>query len=226
MCLPGLTAIDIMSKTPKMVNENSLAITAKDILEEHSISQLIAVDEAGAYTGILHIHDLIKEGNYIMAKKQNTEEREMSFLDHLEELRWHLIRSTLAIVIIAVIAFVFREFIFQDIIFAPADPNFISYKFLCKISQLVGSDNGCMTEMNFEIQNRTMSGQFSAALWTSMITGFVLGFPYIIFEFWKFVAPGLHPNERNNSQRIYNRFLAFVFLGYTFWLLCNHSLID
>ncbi len=149
-------------------------------------------------------------------KKQATVEREMSFLDHLEELRWHLIRSTLAIVIIAVVAFVFRDFIFQDIIFAPADPKFISYKMLCKISQLVGSDNGCMTEMNFQIQNRTMSGQFSAALWTSIITGLVLGFPYIIYEFWRFVAPGLHPKERKNSRGFIVVSSLLFFLGILF----------
>lgn len=152
-----------------------------------------------------------------MAKKKlAAEEREMSFLDHLEELRWHLIRSTLAIVIIAVIAFIFRDFIFQDIIFAPANPDFISYEMLCRISQLVGSDNGCMTEMNFDIQNRTMSGQFSAALWTSILTGFVLGFPYLIFEFWKFVAPGLHPNERKNSRGFIIVSSLLFFLGVLF----------
>lgn len=135
-----------------------------------------------------------------MAKKQATQEAEMSFLDHLEELRWHLIRATLAIVIIGVLAFIFRDFIFNEIIFAPSYPDFISYEYLCKISQTFGSAKGCDTEMNFIIQNRTMAGQFSAAIWTSIMAGFVVGFPYIIYEIWRFIAPGLHPNERNNSR--------------------------
>ena len=163
-----------------------------------------------------------------MAKKnQAAEEQEgMSFLDHLEELRWHLIRSTLAIVIIAVVAFIFREFIFQDIIFAPSEPDFISYELLCRLSQLVGSDNGCMTEMNFQIQNRTMSGQFSAALWTSIISGIVLGFPYILYEFWRFVAPGLHPNERKNSRGfiVVSSLLFFIGILFGYYIIAPLSI--
>ncbi|MGB5942357.1 MAG: twin-arginine translocase subunit TatC [Leeuwenhoekiella sp.] len=136
-----------------------------------------------------------------MAKQIKSGETEMSFLDHLEELRWHLIRSVLAIVIVGILAFVFRKFIFDDIIFAPSYPDFISYDVLCRISQFFGSTNGCMENgMNFIIQNRTMAGQFNAAIWTAITAGFVVSFPYIIYEFWKFISPGLYENERKNAR--------------------------
>lgn len=136
------------------------------------------------------------------SKKTNTQEAEMSFLDHLEELRWHLIRSTLAVVIIATVAFIFRTFLFDVIIFGPSYPDFISYEILCKISNLVGMDKGCIGEGGFDfiVQSRKVAGQFNAAIWTSITAGVVVGFPYILYEFWKFISPGLYENERKNSR--------------------------
>lgn len=136
------------------------------------------------------------------SKKTNTQEAEMSFLDHLEELRWHLIRSTLAVVIIATVAFIFRTFLFDVIIFGPSYPDFISYEILCKISNLVGMEKGCIGEGGFDfiVQSRKVAGQFNAAIWTSITAGVVVGFPYILYEFWKFISPGLYENERKNSR--------------------------
>ena len=151
-----------------------------------------------------------------MAKKQNVDQEEMSFLDHLEELRWHLIRATLAIVIVGVVAFIFKDFIFDDIIFAPARPDFISYDFLCRMATIFGSDKGCVNEMNFIIQNRTMGGQFNAAIWTSIIVGVVVAFPYVIYEFWKFISPGLYEKERKNSRGFIIISSLLFFLGVLF----------
>ncbi|MGO4913039.1 twin-arginine translocase subunit TatC [Leeuwenhoekiella sp. W20_SRS_FM14] len=151
-----------------------------------------------------------------MAKKQKVSQDEMSFLDHLEELRWHLIRATLAIVIVGVVAFIFKDFIFDDIIFAPARPDFISYDFLCRMANIFGSDKGCVNEMNFIIQNRTMGGQFNAAIWTSIIVGVVVAFPYVIYEFWKFISPGLYENERKNSRGFIIISSLLFFLGVLF----------
>lgn len=127
-------------------------------------------------------------------------EKEMSFLDHLEELRWHLIRSTLAVMIIAVLAFIFKDIIFDVIIFGPKQADFPTYRLLCRSAQAIGFDSFCFTELPFRIQSRTMSGQFSAHIWTSITAGFVVGFPYVIYEFWKFISPGLHINERKNAR--------------------------
>ena len=132
---------------------------------------------------------------------------EMSFLDHLEELRWHLIRSTLAIVIIASVAFIAKDFIFDTILFGPKKIDFFTYRLFCELSQSLGQGNSlCIEEMPFRIQSRTMSGQFSAHLWTSLTAGFILAFPYIIFEFWRFISPGLHTNERKNAR-------GFIFIA-------------
>ena len=114
---------------------------------------------------------------------------EMSFLDHLEELRWHLIRSVLAIVIVATVAFIFKDFIFNVLLFGPKSKDFITYRWFCSLSQTLGQGSSfCIEELPFRIQSRTVAGQFSAHLWTSVLAGFIVSFPYIIFEFWKFIS--------------------------------------
>ncbi|WP_299209927.1 twin-arginine translocase subunit TatC [uncultured Dokdonia sp.] len=142
------------------------------------------------------------------AKKTKTPQSEMSFLDHLEELRWHLIRSTIAVLVIATVAFVFRKFLFDVIIFGPKDADFISYDILCRISNLVGMEKGCIGEgdLDFIVQSRKVAGQFNAAIWTSITAGVVVGFPYILYEFWKFISPGLYDNERKTSR-------GFIFIA-------------
>jgi len=133
-------------------------------------------------------------------------EKEMSFLDHLEELRWHLIRATLAIVIMASIAFLFKEFIFDVILFGPKKASFPTYQLLCKSAQFLGLDSFCFTELPFRVQSRTMAGQFSAHIWTSITAGFIIAFPYVLYEFWKFVSPGLHRNEKRSAR-------GFIFIA-------------
>ncbi len=125
----------------------------------------------------------------------------MSFLDHLEELRWHVVRSLIAITIFAVLAFVYREFIFQNIIFAPASVDFITFKFFCNLSDLVtGSTAFCVEEIPLSFQNRTMTGQFTMAMTAAFVIGLIVAFPYIFWEFWSFVSPGLYDKERRLSR--------------------------
>lgn len=137
-----------------------------------------------------------------MAKKSTqTNPNEMSFLDHLEELRWHLIRSVLAVVIVGSIAFIMKEFIFDTILFGPKKMDFPTYKIFCKIGTFLGIDSDfCADELPFTIQSRLMAGQFSAHIWTSIWAGFIVGFPYVLYEMWKFISPGLHANERKHSR--------------------------
>ena len=152
-----------------------------------------------------------------MAKKENIEAPEMSFLDHLEELRWHLIRATAAIMIVGVVAFIAKDFIFDTIIFGPKNPDFATYKFFCKVSKLLGMDESfCTKELPFRIQSREMAGQFSAHIWTSIWAGFIIAFPYVLFEMWKFISPGLHPNERKNSRGFILIASLLFFLGVIF----------
>ncbi len=111
---------------------------------------------------------------------------EMSFLDHLEDLRWHLIRATLGILMAATLAFIFKKFIFDVIIFGPTNMDFPTYEGLCKISQLIGINDTtfCADKFPFIIQNRTVAGQFSAHIWTSIYAGFIIAFPYVIYQLW------------------------------------------
>lgn len=133
--------------------------------------------------------------------------KEMSFLDHLEELRWHLIRSTVAVVIIGVAAFIAKSFIFDTLLMGPASADFPTYKLLCRAATYLGfEDSFCFNELPFRIQSRTPAGQFSAHIWTSITAGFIIAFPYILWEFWKFVSPGLRSNERKTSR-------GFIFIA-------------
>ncbi len=151
-------------------------------------------------------------------KKSSSNQKEMSFLDHLEELRWHLVRSTIAVLIIAVVAFIFKRFVFDVLIFGPTRPDFATYRMFCSISQSMGMDSFCFQEMPFSIQSRKMAGQFSTHLWTSIYAGIIVGFPYILYEFWRFISPGLKENERKSSRGfiVVASFLFFtgVLFGY------------
>lgn len=152
-----------------------------------------------------------------MAKKNKKSPEEMSFLDHLEELRWHLVRSTLAVLIVAVVAFFFKDFIFDKILFGPKDINFPTYQFFCNLSTKLGLDDAfCTTEINFILQSREMSGQFSAHLWTSIWAGFIVGFPYLVYELWSFISPGLYENERKNAKGFIFVTSMLFFLGVLF----------
>ncbi|MDA0773562.1 MAG: twin-arginine translocase subunit TatC [Bacteroidetes bacterium] len=146
---------------------------------------------------------------------KNTDE--MSFLDHLEELRWHLIRSTLAILIFGAVAFVIKDFIFNQLIFGPKKIDFITYQWFCSISEALGQGNSfCITEMPFRIQSRTMAGQFSAHLWTSILAGFIVAFPYVIYEFWRFISPGLLDRERKHARGFIFVASLLFFIGVLF----------
>lgn len=152
-----------------------------------------------------------------MAKKEKKNINEMSFLDHLEDLRWHLIRICSGIMIIAVLAFTFSRFIFEDIIFAPLHMSFPTYEFLCNMGRFVGVETSfCNDEIPMMIQNRTMAGQFSADIWTAILAGFIISFPYTIYQLWRFVSPGLHENERKHSRGFIIICSLLFFLGALF----------
>ncbi|MCK5637564.1 MAG: twin-arginine translocase subunit TatC [Flavobacteriaceae bacterium] len=131
-----------------------------------------------------------------MSKQQN----DMSFLNHLEVLRWTLVRSSLAVFAFGIIAFLMKNFIFNSILLAPKDPSFVTYRFLCSVSQSFGTNGLCIDEIPFIVQSRTMAGQFSAHIWTSITFGFIMAFPYIVYEVWKFLKPALYEKERKNAK--------------------------
>ncbi|EGV44392.1 twin-arginine translocase subunit TatC [Bizionia argentinensis JUB59] len=142
---------------------------------------------------------------------------DMSFLDHLEDLRWHLIRATFAILIAGSVAFLMSDFIFETIIFGPKRMTFPTYQWLCKASQFIGVDTTfCLDEFPFRIQNRTMAGQFSAHIWTSIYAGLIIAFPYVVYQFWKFISPGLQINERKHSRGFIVISSLLFFIGVLF----------
>ncbi len=144
-------------------------------------------------------------------------ENEMSFLDHLEELRWHLIRSSLAIIIVATLAFIAKDFIFDTLIFGPKKADFWTYELFCNISKMMGQGTSfCIQELPFRIQSRAVSGQFSAHLWTSITAGFIIAFPFVLLEFWRFIRPGLHANERKNARGFIFVASILFFMGVLF----------
>jgi sec-independent protein translocase protein TatC len=128
------------------------------------------------------------------------EEKEMSFLDHLEELRWHVVRSLVAVVVCTIGAFATAKWIFQNIIFAPARVDFPTFKVLCKFGQWFGSDDLCVQEIPFKVQSRFMTGQFTMHILASFVIGFIVAFPYVVWELWRFIRPGLYTTERKYSR--------------------------
>jgi len=153
----------------------------------------------------------------VKKKEKKRSKKEMSFLDHLEDLRWHLIRSTLAVVIVATVAFVFSRVLFNNIIFAPLSMDFPTYTFLCKCANFINIETSfCGETLPMIIQNRTMAGQFSADIWTSITAGFIISFPYIIYQFWKFISPGLKTNERKTSRGFIIIASLLFFIGVLF----------
>ena len=149
-----------------------------------------------------------------MAKKLKNE---MSFLDHLEELRWLLVRSTLAIIVMSTLVYFVSDYIFDTIIFGPTHPEFVTYRFFCDVSNYLNfAENICITELPFTIQNTSMEGQVNVFVWTCITAGFILSFPFILWELWKFISPALYQNERKNAKLFISVASLLFFLGVLF----------
>jgi sec-independent protein translocase protein TatC len=137
----------------------------------------------------------------MFGKKKKDPNRDMHFLDHLEALRWHLVRSSIAIVSLAIFAFLNKEILFDRIILAPKDPDFLTYQTLCRLSERTGIDM-CIREIPFNLININISGQFTTHIFVSLVAGFVLAFPYFIWEVWRFITPALSVKERSYSRGV------------------------
>lgn len=151
--------------------------------------------------------------------KQIGESEEQSFLDHLEVLRWALIRSAAAVMLAATLAFVFPEILFDKIIFASKNPDFPTYQWLCWLSETLGlGDAFCIMDMPFILMNISMSGQFSTHIISSLVAGFVVAFPYVFWEIWRFVKPALYSGEQKHARGVVfytsSLFVMGVLFGY------------
>ncbi|WP_395053500.1 twin-arginine translocase subunit TatC [Flavobacterium sp.] len=150
-----------------------------------------------------------------MAKK--VVKAEMSFMDHLEELRWLLVKATIGMLVAASLVFFVSDFIFDQIIFGPTKADFITYTFFCDLSHWLGfADSICVTEMDFKIQNTNMEGQVTMLIWTCITAGFILTFPYILYLLWNFITPALYEKERKNAKFFIFISSILFFLGVLF----------
>ncbi len=140
------------------------------------------------------------KGRKIPPKSENNStENEMTFWDHLKELRGHLVRSLTAIFVLAIVAFINKDFVFDNIILAPKDANFITNQLLCKLGSLINIDYFCISDYSLNIININMAGQFMTHLYISFMAGVVMAAPYIIYQFWKFIEPALYDHEKKNT---------------------------
>lgn len=158
--------------------------------------------------------------------KANSIEGEMSFFDHLEVLRWHLIRAAVAIIIFGGLAFYFFDQIWNTVIMGPKKADFFTYRMMCKIGELLHSDGMCITTIPGKIQNTEMAGQFSLQINAALIIGITLGFPYLLWEIWSFVKPALLEKERKAASGFvfYASLLFFVGVLFGYFVVAPLSI--
>ncbi|NNV57236.1 twin-arginine translocase subunit TatC [Limnovirga soli] len=150
-------------------------------------------------------------------ERRSSGKAEMSFVDHLEELRWHIVRSVIVILVLAVYIFIEREWVFDNIIAGPINPNFVSYTALCDFSHWLGIGNTlCLPPISVTMQTTTFGGQFFSAFSIAFVGAFIAAFPYIFWEFWRFVKPALKPNEVKGTRFVIFWVSLFFFMGAAF----------
>jgi sec-independent protein translocase protein TatC len=157
--------------------------------------------------------------SFFASDKNQAPGTEMSFLQHLEELRWHLVRSAIVIAVFAIAAFCLNNFIFDTIIFGPLQQDFISYKALCSLGHRIGAgDVMCMVVKPAHLQTLSASEQFFNHMWISFLCGLIIGFPFVLWELWKFIRPALK-NQEIGPVKIFVviasiLFMIGIFFGY------------
>ncbi|MEY4593740.1 MAG: twin-arginine translocase subunit TatC [Bacteroidota bacterium] len=147
---------------------------------------------------------------------------EMSFLEHLEALRWHLMRAAIAIVALACIWFFMKELLFDGILLAPKSPDFPTYKVLCRLSEKLNmGDELCVTVIPFSLIATDISSQFTTHMWIAFLAGLITGFPYLVWELWRFIKPALHQHERQYAQGIvfYVSFLFLLGIAFGYYII-------
>ncbi|MDZ4681113.1 MAG: twin-arginine translocase subunit TatC [Saprospiraceae bacterium] len=145
--------------------------------------------------------------------------KEMSFLEHLEELRWNIIRSFIVVVSLGIGFFLYRNWLFESVLFAPSRKEFISYRLICWFSESIGlGKNLCIVPPVFKTQATGFGEPFITAIMVAFSTGFIVAFPYVFWEFWRFVRPGLYPKEQRAARGVVLAcsflFLSGILFGY------------
>lgn len=136
-----------------------------------------------------------------LRNKEAAEPEEMSFMGHLEALRWHLMRSVIVWLVAAIIIFVFRDWVYDNIILAPSSENFITYDTLCRFGHWLGiGDSLCMPPVKIRFLVTEVNGTFTSALSIAMIGAIIVAFPYIFWELWRFITPALSAKEKKYAR--------------------------
>lgn len=151
---------------------------------------------------------------------------EMSFVDHLEALRWHIMRSVLAILAGAIFVFVKMDFFFGEIVMGPAHSDFITYRLLCKASHAAGLGNAmCLEDISLKLISTEMSSQFMMSFTIAFVGGFVVAFPYVFWEFWKFIRPALNEKELKKTRGIifWVSLLFFSGVAFGYYLIAPYT---
>jgi len=152
----------------------------------------------------------------IFGKKGKNGEKEMSFLQHLEELRWHIIRSILAIIFFMIIAFIFKNILFNTIILGPKSPGFITNRLLCELGEYLKTTALCINTKPLNLISIKMSGQITTHITAAMVAGLILAFPVILWEFWQFFKPALKPSEAKYAKGAVFAASGLFFIGVLF----------
>lgn len=153
----------------------------------------------------------------LFKRNRGAEKAEMTFVDHLEELRWHLVRAAIAVVVGAILIFIFAREIVDVIVLGPAHPDFITYDVLCKLGQKLHiGDALCMGNVSAKFQETAMTGQFMSTFTIAFVGGFVIAFPYVFWEFWRFVKPALSSKELKRTRGVIFWVSVLFFLGVAF----------
>ena len=142
----------------------------------------------------------ITEEQSTKKKTKKAPKAEMSFLDHLETLRWHIIKSAIAICLFATIAFIYTDFIFDSIIFAPKEPEFWTNRMIGQVADFIGMESLRINTKPLNLISIEMAGQFMVSIWTAIIVGLIVASPYVIYQFWSFIKPALYENERRHAS--------------------------
>lgn len=157
-----------------------------------------------------------------LKRRQKDANAEMSFIDHLEELRWHIIRSVIAILIFAIAVFIYSDFIINRIVMGPAHSDFVSYKLFCDLGHsLRMGETLCFGKVPVSFLSTTMTGQFIASFTVAFVGGFVAAFPYVFWEFWRFVKPALSSKELRKTRGVifWVSLLFFIGVGFGYFIL-------
>jgi sec-independent protein translocase protein TatC len=156
---------------------------------------------------------------FFASDKNTNAGTEMSFLQHLEELRWHLVRSAAVVAVLAIATFFFNDIIFDEVIFGPLRQDFFSYRALCALGHKIGAgDVMCLTVKPAHLQTLGAAEQFFNHMWIAFLGGLILGFPYVLWELWKFIRPALKEKESGPVKTFVFvaslLFLIGIFFGY------------